>query len=68
MLSYKLLFFIPLISTLVTYPSGVFLGDITAQFLSSALISLAAILSWILFIDFHSSGSVRQSFLSWIGS
>jgi len=59
MLSYKLLFFIPLISTLVTYPSGVFLGDRTAQFLSSALISLAAILSWILFIDFHSSGSVE---------
>ena len=59
MLSYKLLFFIPLISTLLTYPSGVFLGDRTAQFLSSALISLAAILSWILFIDFHSSGSVE---------
>ena len=52
MLSYKLLFFIPLISTLVTYPSGVFLGDRTAQFLSSALISLAAILSWILFIGY----------------
>ena len=60
MLSYKLLFFIPLISTLLTYPSGVFLGDRTAQFLSSALISLAAILSWILFIDFHSSGSVES--------
>ena len=56
MLSYKLLFFIPLISTLLTYPSGIILGDRTAQYLSSALISLAAIISWILFIDFHSSG------------
>jgi len=56
MLSYKLLFFIPLISTLLTYPSGIILGDRTAQYLSSSLISLAAIISWILFIDFHSSG------------
>tara|TARA_B100001059_G_scaffold14641_1_gene11889 strand:+ start:240 stop:446 length:207 start_codon:yes stop_codon:yes gene_type:complete len=67
MLSYKLLFFIPLISTLVTYPSGIFLGDRTAQFLSSTLISLAAILSWILFIDFHPLDLLSQSFLSWIG-
>ncbi len=59
MLSYKLLFFLPLISTLFTYPSGVFLGSKTAQYLSSSLITLSAIISWILFIDFYNSGSIE---------
>ena len=57
MLSYKLLFFLPLISTIFTYPFGVLLGEKTAQYFSSALISIAAILSWFLFISFSSSSS-----------
>ena len=57
MLGYKLLFFLPLISTLFTYPSGIFLGSRTAQYLSSSLISLSAIISWILFFDFYNTGS-----------
>ena len=55
MLSYKLLFFLPLISTIFTYPFGVLLGEKTAQYFSSTLISIAAILSWFLFISFFSS-------------
>ena len=27
MLSYKLLFFLPLLSTIITYPSGIFFGE-----------------------------------------
>ena len=57
MLSYKLLFFLPLISTIFTYPFGVLLGEKTAQYFSSTLISIAAILSWFLFISFSSSSS-----------
>ena len=57
MISYKLLFFLPLISTIFTYPFGVLLGSKTAQYLSSGLISLSAIISWMLFIDFYKSGS-----------
>ena len=57
MLSYKLLFFLPLISTIFTYPFGVLLGEKTAQYFSSTLISIAAILSWFLFITFSSSSS-----------
>ena len=57
MFSYKLLFFLPLISTIFTYPFGVLLGDKTAQYFSSALISIAAILSWFLFIRFSMSPS-----------
>ena len=57
MLSYKLLFFLPLLSTIVTYPSGIFFGERFAQVISSGLISLSAILSWYFFIDFYSSGS-----------
>jgi len=57
MISYKLLFFLPLISTMFTYPLGTLLGSKTAQYLSSGLISLSAIISWILFIDFYKSGS-----------
>ncbi len=59
MISYKLLFFLPLISTIVTYPSGIILGDKTAQYVSSGLISLTAIISWILFIDFYNTGSAE---------
>ncbi len=68
MLSYKLLFFLPLISTLVTYPSGIFLGDKTAQYLSSALISISAVISWILFIDFYNTGSIETiiPILDWL--
>tara|TARA_B100001059_G_scaffold6994_1_gene5836 strand:+ start:37 stop:1908 length:1872 start_codon:yes stop_codon:yes gene_type:complete len=40
-----------------TYPLGTLLGSKTAQYLSSGLISLSAIISWILFIDFYKSGS-----------
>ncbi len=57
MLGYKLLFFLPLISSLFTYPSGVLLGSKTAQYLSSSLISLSAIISWVLFIKFTNTGS-----------
>ncbi len=57
MLSYKLLFFLPLISTIFTYPFGVLLGEKTAQYFSSTLISIAAVLSWFLFISFSSSSS-----------
>ena len=57
MFSYKLLFFLPLISTIFTYPFGVLLGDKTAQYFSSTLISIAAILSWFLFISFSMSPS-----------
>ena len=57
MLNYKLLFFLPLISTIFTYPFGVLLGEKTAQYFSSTLISIAAILSWFLFISFSSSSS-----------
>ena len=57
MISYKLLFFLPLISTMFTYPLGTLLGSKTAQYLSSGLISLSAIISWILFLDFYKSGS-----------
>ena len=57
MLSYKLLFFLPLISTIFTYPFGALLGEKTAQYFSSTLISIAAILSWFLFISFSSSSS-----------
>ncbi len=57
MFSYKLLFFFPLISTIFTYPFGVLLGDKTAQYFSSTLISIAAILSWFLFISFSMSPS-----------
>ena len=57
MLSYKLLFFLPLLSTIVTYPSGIFFGERFAQVISSGLISLSAILSWYFFINFYSSGS-----------
>ena len=59
MLSYKFLFFLPLISTIFTYPLGIFLGDKVAQYVSSGLISLSAVLSWLLFIDFYHSGSVE---------
>ena len=38
-------------------PFGVLLGEKTAQYFSSILISLAAILSWFLFISFSSSSS-----------
>ena len=57
MFSYKLLFFLPLISTIFTYPFWVLLGDKTAQYFSSTLISIAAILSWFLFISFSMSPS-----------
>ena len=57
MLGYKLLFFLPLISTMFTYPSGILLGSRTAQYLSSFLISLSAVISWVLFINFYNSGS-----------
>ena len=59
MLSYKLLFFLPLLSTIITYPSGIFFGDRFAQVISSGLISLSAILSWYFFINFYSSGSAE---------
>ena len=57
MISYKLLFFLPLISTIFTFPLGILLGSKTAQYLSSGLISLSAIISWILFVNFYNSGS-----------
>ena len=57
MISYKLLFFLPLFSTMFTYPLGMLLGSKTAQYLSSGLISLSAIISWILFVDFYNTGS-----------
>ena len=57
MISYKLLFFLPLFSTMFTYPLGTLLGSKTAQYLSSGLISLSAIISWILFVDFYNTGS-----------
>ena len=57
MISYKLLFFLPLFSTMFTYPLGILLGSKTAQYLSSGLISLSAIISWILFVDFYNTGS-----------
>ena len=59
MLSYKLLFFLPLLSTIITYPSGIFFGERFAQVISSGLISLSAILSWYFFINFYSSGSAE---------
>ena len=61
MLSYKLLFFLPLISTIFTYPFGVLLGEKTAQYFSSTLISIAAILSWFLFISFSNSSSSEKT-------
>ena len=57
MISYKLLFFLPLFSTMFTYPLGMLLGSKTAQYLSSGLISLSAIISWVLFVDFYNTGS-----------
>ncbi len=68
MLSYKLLFFLPLISTLFTYPSGIFFGSKTAQYFSSGLITLSAIISWFLFIDFYNTGSreVIIPILDWL--
>ena len=57
MLSYKLLFFLPLFSTIVTYPSGIFFGERFAQVVSSGLISVSALLSWYFFINFYVSGS-----------
>jgi NADH-quinone oxidoreductase subunit L len=40
-----------------TYPLGMLLGSKTAQYLSSGLISLSAIISWVLFVDFYNTGS-----------
>ena len=57
MISYKLLFFLPLFSTMFTYPLGMLLGSKTAQYLSSGLISFSAIISWVLFVDFYNTGS-----------
>ena len=55
MLIYKSLFFIPLISTVITYPAGLFLNDRASQIISSALISLSAAISWFCFFNFTKS-------------
>ncbi|MAV82622.1 MAG: NADH-quinone oxidoreductase subunit L [Pelagibacteraceae bacterium] len=68
MLYYKLLFFIPLISTVITYPSGLILNDKVAGLLSSALISIAALLSWLCFFSFLNNNldPFSLSVLDWI--
>ena len=68
MLYYKLLFFIPLISTVITYPSGLILNDKVAGLLSSALISIAALLSWFCFFSFLNNNldPFSLSVLDWI--
>ena len=59
MIKYQLLFFIPLISTVLTYPAGKLIGDKTAQYLSSGLILAASLLSWYLFIQFVQGSDIE---------
>ena len=47
MLLFKLLFFIPLLSTVITYPAGLLINDRASQIISSSLISISAIVSWL---------------------
>ena len=59
MIKYQLLFFIPLISTVLTYPAGKLIGDKAAQYLSSGLILAASLLSWYLFIQFVQGSDIE---------
>ena len=55
MFFYKSLFFIPLLSTVITYPVGLFLNDRASQILSSSLISISAFISWYCLFNFINS-------------
>ena len=55
MLLFKLLFFIPLLSTVITYPSGLLINDRASQIISSSLISISAIISWLCLYNYISN-------------
>ena len=55
MLLFKLLFFIPLLSTVITYPAGLLINDRASQLISSFLISFSAIVSWLCLYNYVSN-------------
>ena len=55
MLLFKLLFFIPLLSTAITYPVGLLINDRASQIISSSLISVSAIVSWLCLYNYVSN-------------
>ena len=55
MLLFKLLFFIPLLSTVITYPAGLLINDRASQIISSSLISISAIVSWLCLYNYVSN-------------
>ena len=55
MLLFKLLFFIPLFSTVITYPAGLLINDRASQIVSSSLISISAIVSWLCLYNYISN-------------
>ena len=56
MIIYKSLFFIPLLSTVITFPTGILINDRASQLISSFLISTSAIISWFCLFTFINTG------------
>lgn len=68
-LLFKLVVFLPLIGFLIVGSLGSRLGDFVSQVLTSSLVSVAAVLSWVAFIDVgfgHNSYAVPV--LAWVSS
>ena len=60
--------FLPLIGFLIVGMSGRQIGDKASQIITSGLVSIAAILSWVAFLDVTSGNTYAVHVLSWVNS
>jgi NADH-quinone oxidoreductase subunit L len=67
---YQAIVFLPLIGALLAVPVGRTMGDRAAELLTTALLMVAALLSWLVFIDigFGESNAIKVPVMRWITS